>query len=87
MYWKDGKGANPGSWHGPARVLMVERYNLVWISHMTKLFRCAPEHARPLSKMRRALSLAKTKVFNFPNAVGMGRSSLENCPPKRAQPQ
>ena len=50
MYWKDGKGAHSGSWHGPAKVLMIEGSNLVWVSHMTKLFRCAPEHVRPLSQ-------------------------------------
>lgn len=49
MFWKAGKGAEPGSWHGPTKVLMVEGKNLVWISHMTKLFRCAPEHVRKLS--------------------------------------
>ena len=31
MYWKSGKGVEPGSWHGPAKVLMLEQPNMVWI--------------------------------------------------------
>ena len=49
MYWRAGKGVEDGSWHGPARVLMTEGANLVWISHLTSLYRCAPEHVRQLS--------------------------------------
>ena len=50
MYWRSGKGVEEGSWHGPARVLMTEGANLVWISHLTRLYRCAPEHVRHLSQ-------------------------------------
>ena len=49
MYWRNGKGAAPGAWHGPAKVIMRESENLVWISHMSRLYRCAPEHLRELS--------------------------------------
>ena len=49
MYWKNGKGVEPGSWHGPGRVLMVEQRSVIWVSHMTKLFRLAPEHVRAIS--------------------------------------
>ena len=49
MYWRQGKGAEPGSWHGPARIIMLEQPNTVWISHMTRLYRCAPEHVRSVS--------------------------------------
>ena len=49
MYWKQGKGAEPGSWHGPARIIMIEQPNTVWISHLTRLYRCAPEHIRSVS--------------------------------------
>ena len=50
MYWRGGKGVEPGSWRGPARVLMIESQNLIWLSHMTRLYRCAPEHVRLLSE-------------------------------------
>lgn len=49
MYWRNGKGAAPGAWHGPAKVIMRESENLVWISHMSRLYRCTPEHLRELS--------------------------------------
>lgn len=49
MYWRPGSEVESGSWHGPGRVLMVEAPNIVWISHMTRLFRFAPEHVRHVS--------------------------------------
>ena len=49
MYWKSGKGVEAGSWHGPAKVFMLEHPNLVWTSDLTRLFRCAPEHVGSLS--------------------------------------
>ena len=54
MYWKQGKGAEPGSWHGPARIIMLEPPNTVWISHLTRLYRCAPEHIRSVSSRERS---------------------------------
>ena len=50
MFWRNGKGVEDGSWHGPARVLMTEGANLIWISHLTRLYRCGPEHVRCLSQ-------------------------------------
>eukprot|EP00435_Cladocopium_sp_Y103_P063659 s40_g25.t1 len=49
MFWRNGKGAAPGAWHGPAKIIMREAENVVWISHMSRLYRCAPEHLRELS--------------------------------------
>ena len=49
MYWRNGKGTLPGAWNGPARVVLTEDRNIVWITHQSRLFRCAPEHLRPLS--------------------------------------
>ena len=73
MYWKDGKGANPGSWHGPAKVLMLEGQNLVWISHLTKLFRCAPEHVRPLSQNEAgAVTDSNQGLYQLPERSGNG---------------
>lgn len=50
MYWRDGKGALPGFWRGPARIIMTEYPNVIWLTHMSRLYRCAPEHVRPLSE-------------------------------------
>lgn len=44
MYWRDGKGNLPLSQHGPARALMKEDPNVLWLSHLRRLYRCAPEH-------------------------------------------
>ena len=49
MFWREGKGNLPGQWHGPAKVIIQEDNNVTWISHMSRLYRCAPEHTRSLS--------------------------------------
>ena len=52
MYWtKRSKSSRHecGRWHGPAKVVMQESNSGVWISHMDRLFRCAPESLRPAS--------------------------------------
>ena len=49
MFWRDGKGNLPGQWHGPAKVIIQEDDNIIWISHMSRLYRCAPEHIRNLT--------------------------------------
>lgn len=43
MYWKNSR------WQGPAKVLMTDTPNILWLSHLTRLIRCAPEHVRVLS--------------------------------------
>ena len=43
MYWKNEK------WQGPAKVLMIDSPSIMWLSHLTRLIRCAPEHVRVLS--------------------------------------
>ena len=50
MYWRLGRGMEHGSWNGPAKVIMLEQPNIVWISHLTRLFRCAPEHVRSVTQ-------------------------------------
>ena len=61
-YYRKGRsfGAKvKGQWHGPARVLFMEktsssersnRGSIVWISHGTMLLRCAPEQLQPVSR-------------------------------------
>ena len=81
MYWKDGKGAEKGAWHGPAKVLMLEGPNLVWISHMTRLFRCAPGHVRLLSTDEaRVIQSQDHQMFQMPSRSGTGVSNIESCP-------
>ena len=73
MFWKSGKGVEPGAWHGPAKVLMVEGNNLVWISYLTRLFRCAPEHVRPLSDdEEQSVSEQDRAMFQLPDRSGNG---------------
>ena len=49
MYWRNGKGNLPGQWNGPARVVLQDPQNTIWLSHSSRLFRCAPEQVRNLS--------------------------------------
>ena len=73
MYWKAGKGVEPGAWHGPAKVLMSEGRNLIWVSHMTRLYRCAPEHIRKLSSdEERSISDVDRSMFQLPERSGNG---------------
>ena len=73
MYWRAGKGVEEGAWHGPAKILMTEGNNLVWISHLTRLYRCAPEHVRRLSEDEaQGISLQELQTFQLPNRTGTG---------------
>eukprot|EP00435_Cladocopium_sp_Y103_P016115 s3079_g4.t1 len=88
MYWKAGKGVLDGSWHGPAKILMIEGRNLVWISHLTRLFRCAPEHVRKLSADEaQGVSQADLQAFHLPERSGTGvfqfRELSQQEPPPR----
>ena len=55
MFWRAGKGNLPGNWNGPARVVLVESDQLIWVTHMSRLYRCAPEHLRNLSSREYSL--------------------------------
>jgi hypothetical protein len=73
MYWRAGKGVEDGAWHGPAKILMTEGNNLVWISHLTRLYRCAPEHVRRLSEDEaQGISPQELQTFQLPNRTGTG---------------
>ena len=73
MFWREGKGTESGSWHGPAKVLMVEDRNLLWLSHLTRLYRCAPEHVRPLSEDEaRSVTNADRQMLQLPERSGSG---------------
>lgn len=49
MFWKPGKREAPGSWVGPARAIIQESSQIIWISHSSRVYRVAPEHVRKLS--------------------------------------
>ena len=74
MYWRSGKGTLPGSWHGPARVIMPESQGIVWVSHQSRLYRCAPEHLRNLSQRESEIPevRASPEPPPFPQAIGTG---------------
>ena len=54
MYWKSTR-TEEGRWLGPARILMVE-HNAIWLSHLARLYRVAPEHVRVLSSHEQLLA-------------------------------
>ena len=49
MTWKQGKGAQPGHWLGPMKVVVHENAQTIWTTLACKLYRCAPEHVRPVT--------------------------------------
>ena len=49
MAWKQGKGAVPGHWLGPMKIVVHENPQTIWTTMACKLYRCAPEHVRPVS--------------------------------------
>ena len=49
MAWKQSKGSLPGHWMGPMKVVVHENSQTIWTTMACKLYRCAPEHVRPVS--------------------------------------
>ena len=49
MTWRQGKGVDPGYWMGPMRVVVHENAQTIWTTLGCKLYRCAPEHVRPVT--------------------------------------
>ena len=50
MFWRHGKIGQQGQWIGPGRVIVSEDQNVVWVTYMSRLYRCAPEHLRAVSE-------------------------------------
>ena len=77
MFWKAGKGAEPGSWHGPTKVLMVEGKNLVWPS-----FSDAPlsmfENCQPMKSSR--CPTWTDRCSNCQSVAAQGCSNSESFP-------
>ena len=74
MYWRNGKGAQPGMWNGPAKVVLCEDHNVTWITHQSRLYRCAPEHLRTLSEREAKTPevAGQAQPIQFPAALGTG---------------
>ena len=67
---------------------MIEGRNLVWVSHLTRLYRCAPEHLRKLSADEaQGVSREDLQTFRLPDRSGTGvfqfRELSQQEPPPR----
>ena len=49
MIWKQNNGALPSRWIGPMRIVVHENHQTVWTTMLSKLYRVAPEHVRPVT--------------------------------------
>ena len=49
MTWRQGRGTNQGQWLGPMKIVVHENAQTVWTTLACKLYRCAPEHVRPVT--------------------------------------
>lgn len=49
MVWREGKGAIPGSWIGPMKVVVHENQSTIWTTMSSKLYRTSPEAIRPVT--------------------------------------
>lgn len=73
MFWRAGKGNQPGRWHGPAKVVLTEDNQIVRVTHLSRLYRCAPEHLRNLSSRESNLiDLNHEPSSELPGNIGTG---------------
>jgi len=74
MFWRSGKGVKEGNWNGPGRVIARESSNVFWITHLTRLYRCAPEHIRSLSsrEQEKCNPSEPQAPIDLPNHLGTG---------------
>ena len=81
MFWRPGRGELPGQWHGPAKVIIQESQNVVWISHSSRVYRVAPEHVRLLSEKEAAensVVLRESTPMSMPRETGRGVFQYED---------
>ncbi|CAK0890400.1 unnamed protein product, partial [Prorocentrum cordatum] len=83
-FWREGKGrenrpGKKGGWHGPARVLILEKRHIdgrarttsvVWIAHGNTLLRYAPEQLRPASE-------AEKRITDLQKQANLGKTMTE----------
>ena len=49
MAWKEGSGQGQGYWQVQMKIVVHENQQTIWVTMSSKLFRCAPEHVRPVT--------------------------------------
>ena len=80
MFWRNGLGQVPGRWHGPATVINHENDSVVWISHIGRIYRTAPEHIRSLSlrEGQEFLDSHTPESSDIPRQIGKGVFQYED---------
>ena len=87
MFWRAGKGNLPGSWHGPSKVVLVESEQVIWVTHMSRLYRCAPEHLRSLSSRETSLLGPDVDLIPpLPGNIGSGVFQYHDLTQQTIQP-
>ena len=73
MFWRN-RVNSPGQWIGPAKVVLSEDQNVIWVTHMSRLYRCSPENLRYLSEReyQESLSLPQQAPLTLPSNLGTG---------------
>ena len=81
MFWRPGRGEIKGKWHGPARIIIQESENVIWISFSSRVYRVAPEHVRFLSEREAhqySTTLEATNMSPPPKEMGKGVFQYED---------
>jgi len=81
MFWRPGRGEIKGKWHGPARIIIQESENEIWISFSSRVYRVVPEHVRFLSEREAyqySTTLEATKMLPPPKELGKGVFQYED---------
>jgi len=88
MFWRNGLGQNPGRWHGPATVINHENNSIVWLSHIGRIYRTAPEHIRSLSiREHQEFQEQKTQSnASIPSQIGKGVFQYEDLTQQTLEP-
>ena len=88
MLWKPPIGQQVGRWIGPSRVINQEDNHIVWITHLGKIFRAAPEHIRSLScrEAEASREQIEEQSFDWSTSVGHGVFRYEDLTASPAAP-
>ena len=72
MFWRHGKVGQPSQWLGPGKVIVSEEPNVIWITHLSRLYRCAPEHLRAVSERECQAARNSSNAAELPDHLGTG---------------
>ena len=83
MFWRPGQGESVGKWVGPAQVIVQESNTVVWLSHVSRVYRVPPEHVRLLSQREaqcyleteskhdhKLPEISKSGIFRYEDLIG-----------------